>query len=168
MHQDCGKGMLLDVGGLRKSYWLIPDTWFTLHITTWPCAWMNTEATWNNMPSVCVYGNSSSCTWTSWPECKASPKNALATLVLDEGIVVADVVQGSLTQELCIKFLWDDVVCVPSLWLCDPGFFFLIYVEYFLSTLQCPTYSCKNQVIPVEFQWNPQEFQQNSAGIRLE
>ena len=32
------------------------------------------------------------------------------------------------------------------------------------STLQCPTYSCRNPVIPVEFWWNPQE----STGIPLE
>ena len=36
-----------------------------------------------------------------------------------------------------------------------------------VSTLQCPTYSCRNPVIPVEFQWNPQEFRWNSTGIRL-
>ena len=36
------------------------------------------------------------------------------------------------------------------------------------STLQCPTYSCRNPVIPVEFRWNPQEFRWNSTGIRLE
>ena len=36
------------------------------------------------------------------------------------------------------------------------------------STLQCPTYSCRNPVIPVEFRWNPagiQSFQWNSSGI---
>ena len=53
------------------------------------------------------------------------------------------------------------------------------------STLQCPTYSCRNPVIPAEFRWNaagiqsfqwnssgihrnPQEFRWNSTGIRLE
>ena len=42
------------------------------------------------------------------------------------------------------------------------------------STLQCPTYSCRNPVIPQEFQWNPLipvEFQwnsQESTGIPLE
>ena len=37
------------------------------------------------------------------------------------------------------------------------------------STLQCPTYSCRNLVIPVEFQWNPViplEFHWNKNGIK--
>ena len=34
------------------------------------------------------------------------------------------------------------------------------------STLQCPTYSCRNPVIPAEFRWNPQEFRWNPAGIQ--
>ena len=43
-----------------------------------------------------------------------------------------------------------------------------------VSTLQCPTYSCRNQVIPVEFWWNPHEsshssgIHRNSTGIPLE
>ena len=37
-------------------------------------------------------------------------------------------------------------------------------VECWNSTLQCPTYSCRNLVIPVEFWWNPQE----STGIPVE
>ena len=35
-----------------------------------------------------------------------------------------------------------------------------------VSTLQCPTYSCRNPVIPAEFRWNPQEFRWNPAGIQ--
>ena len=39
-----------------------------------------------------------------------------AALVLDEGIVVADIVKGSFT-DLFIKFLQDDVVHIHSFWL---------------------------------------------------
>ena len=47
----------------------------------------------------------------------------LAALALDEGIVAADVVEGSFTQDLFIKSLWDDVVCIHSLQLCILVFF---------------------------------------------
>jgi len=35
----------------------------------------------------------------------------LASLVLDEGIVAAQVVEGSFTRDLFLKYLHDDLVC---------------------------------------------------------
>ena len=57
------------------------------------------------------------------PFCQKQCFSMLATLVLDEGIIAADLVEGSFTQDLFIKFLWDNVVCIHSLQLCVLFFF---------------------------------------------
>jgi hypothetical protein len=47
----------------------------------------------------------------------------------------------------------------------------LIQGRYFISTLQCPTYSCRNPAGIHSFQWNSsgiQSFQWNSCGIPVE
>ena len=36
-----------------------------------------------------------------------------------------------------------------------------------VSTLQCPTYSCRNPVIPVEFHWNKNEIKQTKVEILI-
>ena len=62
------------------------------------------------------------------PFCQKQCFSMLAALVLDKGIVAADVIKGSFTQELFIKFLRDDVVCICSHWL-----IFSSYIHYILS-----------------------------------
>ena len=61
----------------------------------------------------------------------------LAVLALDEGIVAADVVEGSFTQELFIKFLQDDVVRIRSHW--------LIFSSYMRCILSAPTHDTTSQ-----------------------
>ena len=66
------------------------------------------------------------------PFCRKQRFSMLAALALDEGIVVADVVTGSFTQELFIKFLQDDVVRICSHW--------LIFSSYMRCILSAPTH----------------------------
>ena len=74
---------------------------------------------------VCLWGRSEvgSRVEVHQPFCQKRRFSMLAALALDEGIVAADVVEGSFTQDLFIKFLWDNVVCIHSLQLCVLVFF---------------------------------------------
>ena len=38
----------------------------------------------------------------------------LATLELDKGIIAAQVVEGSFTRDFFLRYLRDDLVCIPS------------------------------------------------------
>ena len=74
---------------------------------------------------MCLWGRSgvASRVEVHQPFCWKQRFSMLAAFVLDEGIVAADIVEGSFMQDLFIKFLQDDVICIHSLQLCVLVFF---------------------------------------------
>jgi hypothetical protein len=66
------------------------------------------------------------------PFCRKQCFSMLAALALDEGIVAVDVIEGSFTQDLFIKFLRDDVVRICFHW--------LIFSSYMRCILSAPTH----------------------------
>ena len=60
------------------------------------------------------------------PFCWKRRFSMLAALALDKGIIAADIIEGSFTQDLFIKFLQDNVLCIHSLQLVS--WFFFVHV----------------------------------------